>query len=153
MEYTRQKEFKENKAPTRLNRRAHCATIPVRGGMETKVMLCGAIGKIVLERQLTQPETARLLGINQPKVSALLNQKLSGFSVERLMHFLVSLQQDVVIQVTPHSRKPVHARGLITSQDRENSSESAETQILAQSISLTKLEIVSILKADSSSCV
>jgi Helix-turn-helix domain len=35
----------------------------------------------------------RRLGINQPKVSALANYRLEGFSVERLMHFLNALVQ------------------------------------------------------------
>lgn len=39
--------------------------------------------------------------INQPKVSALLRRKLDGFSVERLIHFLNALGQDIDIVVRP----------------------------------------------------
>ena len=42
---------------------------------------------------------AEKLGINQPKVSALANYKLDGFSVERLMTFLTALDQDVEIVI------------------------------------------------------
>lgn len=51
-------------------------------------------------------EVAAALGINQPKVSALLHYKLEGFSVERLMRFLVALGQDVeiVVKAKPRSR-------------------------------------------------
>ncbi|WP_084080924.1 XRE family transcriptional regulator [Edaphobacter aggregans] len=44
--------------------------------------------------------------INQPKVSALLHYKLEGFSVERLMRFLVALGQDVeiIVKAKPRSR-------------------------------------------------
>jgi hypothetical protein len=57
-------------------------------------------------QRLTQAEVAAVLGINQPKVSALLHYKLEGFSVERLMQFLVVLGQDleIVIKHRPRSR-------------------------------------------------
>ena len=55
---------------------------------------------------MTQAEVGVSLGINQPKVSALLHYKLEGFSVERLMCFLVALGQDVeiVVKAKPRSR-------------------------------------------------
>ena len=45
--------------------------------------------------------------LTQPKVSALRNYKLAGFSVERLMNLLTALDQDVqiVIRRKPRSRK------------------------------------------------
>lgn len=56
---------------------------------------------------ITQAMNASRLGVNQPKVSALANYKLDGFSVERLMTFLTALDQDVeiVIKQKPRSRK------------------------------------------------
>ena len=47
------------------------------------------------------------MGINQPKVSALIRRKLDGFSVERLIHFLNALGQDIdiVVRQKPSSRK------------------------------------------------
>lgn len=73
---------------------------------QTKLRLSYAINRIVEERRLTQAAAAELLGINQPKVSALLNYKLAGFSVERLMTFLTALDRDVeiVIRKKPRSR-------------------------------------------------
>lgn len=65
----------------------------------TKARLGAAIYAIVQSRNLSQAEVAVELGINQPKVSALLHFKLEGFSVERLMHFLVALGHDVEIVV------------------------------------------------------
>jgi len=56
-----------------------------------------------VRRRLTQADAADKLGVNQPKVSALANYKLDGFSVERLMTFLTALDQDVEIIVR---RKP-----------------------------------------------
>lgn len=47
------------------------------------------------------------MGINQPKVSALIRRKLDGFSVERLIHFLNTLGQDIdiIVRQKPASRK------------------------------------------------
>jgi predicted XRE-type DNA-binding protein len=57
---------------------------------------------------LNQADAAALLGVNQPKVSALRNYKLGGFSVERLMTLLTALDRDVkiVIRKKPRSRGP-----------------------------------------------
>jgi predicted XRE-type DNA-binding protein len=73
---------------------------------QTKVRLAFAINRILEQRRLPQTKAARLLGINQPKISALSNYRLDGFSVERLMHFLTALGQDVeiVIRSKPDSR-------------------------------------------------
>ena len=74
---------------------------------QTKVLLAAAIQELLRRRGLSQAEAARQLGISQPKVSALLNYKLVGFSVERLMHLLTVLDQDVeiVIRGKPRSRR------------------------------------------------
>ena len=74
--------------------------------LDTKVRLGAAICCIVERRRLTQAQVAAALGVNQPKVSALLHYKLEGFSVERLMRFLVVLGKDVeiVIRTKPPSR-------------------------------------------------
>ena len=73
---------------------------------QTKLRLAHAINVIVGRRRLTQAAAAELLGINQPKVSALARYKLDGFSVERLMTFLTALDRDVeiVIRKKPRSR-------------------------------------------------
>ncbi len=73
---------------------------------QTKPRLAHAINQIVASRGLTQAATAGLLGINQPKVSALSNYKLEGFSAERLIGFLTALDRDVeiVIKSKPKSR-------------------------------------------------
>jgi predicted XRE-type DNA-binding protein len=80
--------------------------LPDAAELHTKSGLCAALNRIVERQRLTQAEVASALGINQPKVSALLHYKLEGFSVERLMHFLVALGQDVeiLIKARPSSR-------------------------------------------------
>lgn len=73
---------------------------------QTKLRLAYAINGIIERQRMTQAAAADKLGINQPKVSALANYKLEGFSVERLMTFLTALDQDVeiVIKKKPKSR-------------------------------------------------
>jgi predicted XRE-type DNA-binding protein len=80
--------------------------LPDADELDTKARLGAAICRIVERRNLTQTEIAAALGINQPKVSALLHYKLEGFSVERLMRFLTALGHDVeiVIKAKPRSR-------------------------------------------------
>jgi predicted XRE-type DNA-binding protein len=75
---------------------------------QTKVRLALAINRILQQGRLTQTEAARRLGINQPKISALLHYRLEGFSVERLMLFLNALGRDVeiVIRMKSTSRGP-----------------------------------------------
>ncbi len=78
--------------------------LPDAAELDTKARLGAAINLIVERNNLTQAEVAAALGVNQPKVSALLHYKLEGFSVERLMHFLVALGQDVEIVVKDKPR-------------------------------------------------
>lgn len=64
-----------------------------------KAELAREISKIITQRNITQVEAAQLLGIDQPKISALMKGKLSGFSTERLFRFLNALGCDVEIVV------------------------------------------------------
>ena len=76
-----------------------------------KSELAVQIFKIIKSRRLTQITAGKLLGIGQPKVSALLNGRLDGFSTERLMRFLNALGCDVRIVVSrPRPRKSGHIR-------------------------------------------
>lgn len=70
----------------------------------TKAKLVWEIEQIIKKRKLTQVAAAKVMGINQPKVSALIRRKLEGFSVERLIHFLNALGQDIDIVVRPKPR-------------------------------------------------
>jgi len=72
-----------------------------------KAELVQRIVDIIAERKLTQVRAAKLLGIDQPKVSALLRGKLDGFSTDRLFRFLNALGRDVEIVIRPakHSRE------------------------------------------------
>jgi predicted XRE-type DNA-binding protein len=77
-----------------------------------KAELARQINQIIKKKKLTQNQAALVLGIDQPKVSALVSGKLSGFSLERLFRFLNELGQDVTIKVSPKSR--AHHKGSIS---------------------------------------
>ena len=81
-------------------------------GRQARLRLALALNRVLDERTLTQAEAAKLLGVSQPKVSALRNYKLAGFSVERLMTFLTALDRDVriVIRQKPRSRRSARIR-------------------------------------------
>jgi len=71
----------------------------------TKAQLASHIRQVIKRRRLTQVAAAALMGVDQPKVSALLNGRLANFSSERLMRLLTTLGQDVEIVV---KAKPRH---------------------------------------------
>jgi predicted XRE-type DNA-binding protein len=68
---------------------------------QTKTRLAMQVNELLRERRLKQVEAASVLGVPQPKVSALASYRLDGFSVEKLMEFLTLLNQDVEILIRP----------------------------------------------------
>src|ERR1039458_398714 len=60
--------------------------LPNAEELGTKLRLCFVINKILAEHKLTQAEVARILGVNQPKISALKSYKLEGFSGQPPAH-------------------------------------------------------------------
>ncbi len=75
--------------------------LPDAGERQTKTRLALALNRIIKVQGLKQIDAARLLGVPQPKVSALVNYRLEGFSVEKLIDFIVALGRDVEIIVRP----------------------------------------------------
>ena len=74
-----------------------------------KADLAHRIVDVIEARKLTQVQAGKVLGVDQPKVSALKRGRLTDFSLERLLGFLLRLGHDVEISVTlkPHSsRRP-----------------------------------------------
>ena len=68
---------------------------------QTKARLTLEIARIIKDRGLTQVEAAKVLGIQQPHVSALIRNRAGSFSVGRLIDFLTALGRNVEITVTP----------------------------------------------------
>ena len=67
-----------------------------------KAQLVFKIDSIMKERRLKQVEAAALFGVRQPDISMMLRGEFRQFSVERLLRFLLALNQDVEIVVKPH---------------------------------------------------
>ena len=61
--------------------------------LTAKAILAKKINGILARRGIGQVEAAVLLGMPQPKVSAIHNYKLRGISLERLMQALTALDQ------------------------------------------------------------
>ncbi|MGN7871768.1 helix-turn-helix domain-containing protein [Paracoccus sp. 22332] len=81
---------------------------------KTKTRLAMAVNEIIGDRKLKQAETARILGVPQPRVSALAHYKLNEFSVEKLMEFLTALDQDVEIMIRPRMHNGAGAVSVLT---------------------------------------
>ena len=75
--------------------------LPDAGERQTKTRLALVLNRIIKDQGLKQIDAARLLSVPQPKVSALVNYRLEGFSVEKLIDFIVALGRDVEIIVRP----------------------------------------------------
>jgi predicted XRE-type DNA-binding protein len=75
-----------------------------------KAEMARAIGAIIRGKHLTQTQAANVLGIDQPKVSALMRGRLSGFSVDRLLRFVLALDRDVEIVIAPKKHQQPHTR-------------------------------------------
>jgi predicted XRE-type DNA-binding protein len=76
--------------------------------LRAKAMLMSKVASVLASKKMNQTEVAKLLGIDQPRVSALKNGKLSLFSTAKLMEFLTVLGNDVDIVV---KRKRAKGKG------------------------------------------
>lgn len=64
-----------------------------------KAKLAEAISETIERRRLTQLRAAHILGVDQPKVSRIVNGRLDGFTQDRLIRYLRLLGDDVEITV------------------------------------------------------
>jgi predicted XRE-type DNA-binding protein len=74
-----------------------------------KAGLAQAIAETIERRGLTQEEAARIMGLDQPKVSAIVRGRLRGFTQDRLTRCVLSLGNDV--EITIHARAASAAAG------------------------------------------
>ena len=84
--------------------------MPDAGEHLLKAGLVARIERTIRQRELTQAAAAELMNIDQPKVSGMLAGQFRGYSVERLMRFLVALGHDVEIVVKPRKRGAAELR-------------------------------------------
>ena len=78
--------------------------------MLVKAQLAAKIAEIVQRRGLTQTRAAEILGLTQPKVSALLKGRFRGISEHRLLECLTRLGRDVHIVIKPAPRSRASGR-------------------------------------------
>lgn len=74
--------------------------------MLVKAQLVFQVSEIIRRKGLTQVEAAKLLGLTQPKISAMFRGQFRGFSERKLMDCLTRLGRDVqiVIKEAPQRR-------------------------------------------------
>jgi predicted XRE-type DNA-binding protein len=78
--------------------------LPQADDLLAKAELAAKLIGEIQRRRMTQAQAAAILGIDQPKISALKQGKLSAFSIERLMRFLLLLGHDIEITVKGSSK-------------------------------------------------
>ena len=71
-----------------------------------KAELAVKIAELIDQKGLTQVETARRVGLDQPKISHLLRGRLSGFSADRLFAILNRLGHSVEVRISAKERSP-----------------------------------------------
>jgi predicted XRE-type DNA-binding protein len=69
-----------------------------------KAQIVSEVYRLTNERNLTQAEAGKLMGITQPEVSRMFKGRFREYSVERLMGFLTSFDRDIEIVVKPHKK-------------------------------------------------
>jgi predicted XRE-type DNA-binding protein len=79
-------------------------------GMLIKAQLVAKIAEIIQRRELTQADAAKILGLTQPRISALLKGQFRGVSEHRLLECLTRLGRDVHIVVKPAPRSRTNGR-------------------------------------------
>jgi predicted XRE-type DNA-binding protein len=121
------------------------ADLGLRGSDEllAKASLVHQITSIARHRHLTQKETAKILGTTQPKVSELFAGKIAGFSMERLIRFLIALDRDVTLVVAPKHRSKEHAAFCVLKTGTTPRSQSVQRQ----------LKVIEGGEADSFECI
>lgn len=77
-----------------------------------KANIAAKICQIIDAKSLKQKEAAELLKIDQPKISALYNGRLSGFTLDRLFRFLYLLNQDIEVKISDSKKIPISNVGV-----------------------------------------
>ena len=69
-----------------------------------KAQIVAEIYRLTNERELTQSQAGKLMGISQPEVSRMFKGTFREYSIDRLMGFLTAFDRDVEIVVRPHKK-------------------------------------------------
>ena len=63
------------------------------------------IRELINKRGLKQSDAAKLLGVKQPDISAIMKHKVEKFTIDRLVNFLTCLNQEVMVKTKPRRGK------------------------------------------------
>ena len=77
--------------------------------MLAKARIAHLVAQIITKSHMSQKEAAKVLGLTQPKVSLIMNGRLDGFSLERLIMAMTALDRDVEIRIRKKPRTREHA--------------------------------------------
>lgn len=91
------------------------ADIGVRDSEDSliRAKLAKQIADVIGRRRLTQTEVARILQIDQPKVSKLVRGRILGFTSDRLLKYLTALGCDASIRVSRPRRSRIRGRVMV----------------------------------------
>ena len=67
------------------------------------------IHKAIQAKGLSQREAAKIMGVDHAKVSAIVNGKVKGYSIDRLFRFLNALDVNVEIKLDAMAARQEHA--------------------------------------------
>jgi len=79
-----------------------------------KAKIVSAIADAIEQKRLTQAQAGELLGISQPKVSALLSGHFHGYTLDRLLRFLNKLDRRVEISISGSAVPKEASKTLVT---------------------------------------
>ncbi|MGO9605682.1 MAG: helix-turn-helix domain-containing protein [Candidatus Binataceae bacterium] len=88
--------------------------LPDAEELDIKANLAIEIGQMIRRRRLTQSRAASVLGVDQPRVSALMRGRLEKFSMEKLCDYLRALGCDVDIRIREKRTAPAGRQGKLT---------------------------------------
>lgn len=74
-----------------------------------KARVAGMIYETIKARKLTQDKAAKLMGVDQPKVSEIVRGKVRGYTLDRLLGCLVRLGQPVELTFPAAAARPKQA--------------------------------------------
>ena len=97
---------------------------------QSKSELTAEIVSIIKKKKLTQVAAAKILGVDQPRVSSLLKGNLTLFSIQALMKFLNALGQDIdlVVKPKPLNRNRAHLNVYTSSSERSSTPMAAKSK-------------------------
>jgi predicted XRE-type DNA-binding protein len=69
--------------------------------LQLRAELMQAIAQIIKECNFTQKRAGEIMGMDQPRISALLSGKITKFSTDRLLRALTDLGHNVELRIAP----------------------------------------------------